>query len=71
MHTKNLAPWTVSMQRPAPGGNVRSAYAATEIISATAIRVDLFPLSICPGNCDGGWSEPSTYDLKKIQRAET
>ena len=53
------------MQRPAPAGNVRSADAATETISATAILVGLPPSSICPGDCDGGWLEPSTYDLKK------
>jgi hypothetical protein len=71
----------VSMQRPAPGGNVRSADADTETISATAILVGSLSPSVLPGDCDGGWLEPSTYDFlfkkksdsksKVIERAET
>ena len=70
IHTKNLGPWTVSTQRPAPGGNVRSADADTETISSTAIRVGFLPLSV---DCDGGWPEASAYNLQenhKIQKGK-
>lgn len=34
--TKKTVPWTLSMQRPAPGGKVRSEHADTETISGTS-----------------------------------
>lgn len=36
MLTMKTGPWIVSMQRPAPGGKVRSAHADTETISGTS-----------------------------------
>lgn len=38
--TRKTDPWIVSMQRPAPGGNVRSAHAETETISGTSTLME-------------------------------
>jgi hypothetical protein len=32
---------------------------------STAILVGFLPPSICPGDCEGGWLEPLTYDKKE------